>query len=68
MLAFLDAVIVWAREVRRDKEDQSDFMLDVADQQMRRELAHLNETLRVPSSNDVRDALPRRGSRHPDVL
>lgn len=50
-LAFLDAVIVWSREVRRDADDQSDFLLGVADEQMRRELAHLNETLQVPQSD-----------------
>lgn len=47
-LAFLDAVIVWSREVRRDTDDQSDFLLGVADTQMRRELAHLNDTLQQP--------------------
>ena len=47
-LAFLDAVIVWSREVRRDADDQSDFLLGVADEQMRRELAHLDDTLEVP--------------------
>jgi glutathione S-transferase len=47
-LAFLDAVIVWSREVRRDEDDQSSFLLGVADEQMRRELAHLNETLEIP--------------------
>ncbi len=50
-LAFLDAVIVWSREVRREQEDQSDFLLEVADQQMRRELAHLDATLRAPESD-----------------
>jgi len=50
-LACLDAVIVWSREVRRDEDDQSSFLLDVADQQMRRELAHLNATLQVPDGD-----------------
>jgi glutathione S-transferase len=44
-LAFLDAVTVWSREVRRQKDVQSDFLLEVADEQMRRELAHLENTL-----------------------
>ena len=50
-LAFLDAVIVWSREVRRDEDDQSSFLLDVADQQIRRELAHFDATLQVPGSD-----------------
>ena len=41
-LAFLDAVIVWSREVRREADVQSDFLKEVAVLQMRRELQHLN--------------------------
>jgi glutathione S-transferase len=48
-LAFLDAITVWSREVRRAKEDQSDFLLEVEEEQARRELAHLNATLTVPA-------------------
>ena len=47
-LAFLDVVTVWSRETRRQEEDRSKFMLDVADIQVRRGLAHLNKTLTVP--------------------
>lgn len=47
-LAFLDVVTVWSRETRRQEEDRSKFMLDVADIQVRRGLAHLNKTLVVP--------------------
>ena len=50
-LAFLDAVIVWSREIRRDADDQSGFLLGVADEQMRRELAHLDATLQAPQSD-----------------
>lgn len=48
-LAFLDVVTVWSRETRRQMEDRSKFMLDVADIQVRRGLAHLNRTLKVPT-------------------
>jgi glutathione S-transferase len=48
-LAFLDVVTVWSRETRRKAEEQSAFMLEVADVQVRRGLAHLNETLTVPA-------------------
>ncbi len=48
-LAFLDAVTVWSREARRDEDDQSDFLLEVADQQMRQELVHFNDVLQVPA-------------------
>lgn len=48
-LAFLDVVTVWSRETRRQEEDRSQFMLDVADIQVRRGLAHLNKTLEAPS-------------------
>ena len=44
-LAFLDAVIVWSREIRREADVQSDFLKDVADEQMRREMVHLNDNL-----------------------
>ncbi len=47
-LAFLDAVVVWSREVRRTEEDQSAFLLEVADEQMRREMMHLNGNLSPP--------------------
>lgn len=50
-LAFLDAVIVWSREVRREADVQSDFLKEVADQQMRRELAHLNGTRTAPDGD-----------------
>lgn len=48
-LAFLDVVTVWSREKRRKEEERSQFMLDVADIQVRRGLAHLNATLTVPA-------------------
>lgn len=48
-LAFLDVVTVWSRETRRKAEEQSAFMLEIADVQVRRGLAHLNDTLTVPS-------------------
>lgn len=48
-LAFLDVVTVWSRETRRQEEDRSAFMLEVADIQVRRGLAHLNKTLEVPT-------------------
>lgn len=47
-LAFLDVVTVWSRETRRQEEDRSKFMLDVADIQVRRGLAHLNGSLTAP--------------------
>ena len=50
-LAFLDAITVWSREVRRAKEDQSAFLLEVEEEQARRELAHLNETLKVAAGD-----------------
>ncbi len=50
-LAFLDAVTVWSREVRRGQDVQSDFLLEVADEQVRRELAHIDKTLSVPAGD-----------------
>ncbi|MDF1791505.1 MAG: glutathione S-transferase family protein [Thalassobaculaceae bacterium] len=47
-LAFLDVVTVWSREMRRKESERSSFLLDVADIQVRRGLAHLNATLTVP--------------------
>ena len=48
-LAFLDAITVWSREMRRAPEDRSDFLIEVEDEQARRELSHLNATLTVPA-------------------
>ena len=48
-LAFLDVVTVWSRETRRQEAEQSAFMLEVADVQVRRGLQHLNDTLAVPA-------------------
>jgi len=48
-LAFLDAVTVWSREIRRAEGEKSDFLLKVEEEQARRELAHLDKTLKVPS-------------------
>lgn len=50
-LAFLDAVTVWSREVRRAEDDRSDFLLEVADEQMRRGLTHLDTGLTVPDAD-----------------
>ncbi|NKB59680.1 MAG: hypothetical protein GKS00_25455 [Alphaproteobacteria bacterium] len=49
-LAFLDAVTVWSREVRRADDVQSDFLLEVADEQARRELSHLDAALDAPEA------------------
>jgi len=48
-LAFLDAVTVWSREVRRADEDRSDFMLEVEESRAHRYLAYLEETLGTPA-------------------
>lgn len=48
-LAFLDVVTVWSRETRRVDGERSAFMLDVADKQVRRGLAHLDATQAVPA-------------------
>jgi len=48
-LAFLDVVTVWSRETRRQESEQSAFLLEVADGQVRRGLAHLNTTLTAPT-------------------
>ena len=50
-LAFLDAVIVWSREVRREANVQSDFLKEVASLQMRRELESLNNKRVVPAGD-----------------
>jgi glutathione S-transferase len=50
-LAFLDAITVWSREVRRAKGEQSPFLIQVEDEQARRELAHLNATLVAPTGS-----------------
>jgi glutathione S-transferase len=49
MLAFLDTMTVWSREVRREEGTKSDFLLEIADDQLRRELAHLDGTLKAPN-------------------
>tara|TARA_R110002012_G_scaffold23519_1_gene79703 strand:- start:1136 stop:1756 length:621 start_codon:yes stop_codon:yes gene_type:complete len=48
-LAFLDVVTVWSREMRRSEEERSRSLLEVADVQVRRGLAHLNATLKIPA-------------------
>ncbi|MEC9152915.1 MAG: glutathione S-transferase family protein [Pseudomonadota bacterium] len=50
-LAFLDAVIVWSREVRREANVQSDFLKEVASLQMRRELESLNNKRVAPDGD-----------------
>ena len=50
-LAFLDAVIVWSREVRREANVQSDFLKEVASLQMRRELESLNNKRIAPDGD-----------------
>lgn len=48
MLAFLDTMTVWSREERREEGTKSDFLLEIADEQLRRELAHLDGSLKAP--------------------
>ncbi|MEP0501234.1 MAG: hypothetical protein ABJD17_15395, partial [Nisaea sp.] len=48
-LAFLDVVTVWSREMRRPEEERSRSLLEVADIQVRRGLAHLNSTVKAPA-------------------
>ena len=50
-LAFLDAVIVWSREVRREANVQSDFLKEVASLQLRRELESLNNKRVAPDGD-----------------
>lgn len=47
-LAFLDVVTVWSRETRRTEAERSGSLLEVADIQVRRALAHLNAALKTP--------------------
>lgn len=48
-LALLDAVTVWSREMRRAEDERSPFLLEVEEEQARRELAHLDATLQAPA-------------------
>lgn len=50
-LAFLDAVTVWSREVRRAEDERSPFLLEVEEEQARRELAHLDGRLTAPAGD-----------------
>lgn len=48
-LAFLDAITVWSREIRRQEADRSAFMLEVEAERAARYLGHLEQTLAVPT-------------------
>jgi len=47
MTSFLDAMTVWSREMRREEDTKSDFLLEIANEQLRRELTHLDGTLKA---------------------
>ena len=57
-LAFLDVVTVWSREMRRNEAERSGFLQEVADIQVRRGLAHLNDTLKTPAGKASAGAPP----------
>jgi glutathione S-transferase len=48
-VAFLDAMTVWSREMRRPESARSSYLLDVAETQLHRQLAHYEATLSVPA-------------------
>lgn len=52
-LAFLDAITVWSRELRRDEAERSPFLLDVEAEQAARMLAHYDGVLAPPGAAPV---------------
>ncbi|MBL4721309.1 MAG: hypothetical protein JKY20_09290 [Alphaproteobacteria bacterium] len=52
-MAFLDAVTVWSRELRRPEDVRSTFLLDVEDEQAARMMASYNQTLAAPGAEPV---------------
>lgn len=47
-LALLDVITVWSREMRRNEAERSRSLLEVADVQVRRGLAHRNAAVQAP--------------------
>lgn len=50
-LAFLDAVTVWTREVRRSEEERSPFLLQVEEEQVMRMIAHYDGVLEASAGS-----------------
>lgn len=50
-LAFLDAVTVWTRELRRSEDERSPFLLQVEEEQVVRMIAHFDNILKAPAGS-----------------
>lgn len=57
-LALLDVITVWSREMRRNEAERSRSLLEVADIQVRRGLAHQNAAVEAPEGKAPAGAPP----------
>ncbi|MBT5107503.1 MAG: glutathione S-transferase [Rhodospirillaceae bacterium] len=50
-LAFLDAVTVWTREMRRNEDERSPFLLQAEEEQVMRMIGHYDGVLEAPAGS-----------------